>query len=76
MGEYVYIDGGYLRECLKEFSKRYFAEGVPAEINYDRLFSRFEKKFYDDCLPARRKGEDDAAYGQRREDMQQFFNKL
>ena len=46
MGEYAYIDGAYLRERVKEFSKRFFAEGVLAEINYERLFSRFEKKFY------------------------------
>ena len=72
---YVYIDGAYLRERLAFYSTRYF-NGDPIQLDYQQFFRDFEKKFYYDCLPPRRKGEESDAFKAREEQVKQSFDHL
>src|SRR5215204_510692 len=75
MTEYVYIDGGYLRDQLKSYSERYFG-GSRIELRYDHFFTKFQEKFYYDCLPPQKDGEDNSSFEERCETKQAEFNEL
>jgi hypothetical protein len=71
--EYVYIDGAYFRGVVEDLAKRYNAA---FDINYGVLFRQFEKKFYYDCRPPRRKGEGEAEHQARIASAEALFDEL
>jgi uncharacterized LabA/DUF88 family protein len=73
--EYLYVDGGYLRKRLETYSQRYF-NGEPFELDFANLFGAYEKKFYYDCLPSRRKDEEENALKEREDKVREFFDSL
>ena len=50
---YLFIDGGYLTEVLKRFSKQYFDLDEPLPIVYSRLGAGAMKVFYYNAPPPR-----------------------
>jgi uncharacterized LabA/DUF88 family protein len=75
MAPYLFVDGAYLRNLLEQLADRYF-EGRSLPINYRSLFSGYEKVFYFDCKPPRRKNESDEAFRTRRENADETFRIL
>lgn len=73
--EYLFIDGGYLQKCLDAWSKKYF-DGTEIDIDLQRLTSNFQKKFYYDCLPPKKKSEKKEDYRIRIEPKQKYFDHL
>jgi uncharacterized LabA/DUF88 family protein len=75
MSEYLFVDGAYLRETLEALAVRYF-RGVPVELDYEALFSGFEKIFYFDCDPPKRKNEPDQDWAAREGSARATFKVL
>ncbi|MEA2872500.1 MAG: hypothetical protein QOH67_2476 [Hyphomicrobiales bacterium] len=73
--QHAYIDGAYLRQRLAEYSRRYFG-AAQIEIDYERMFTGCEKKFYYDCLPPRLGNETDEAFRAREASIRTFFDSL
>jgi uncharacterized LabA/DUF88 family protein len=75
--KYLFIDGGYLRERLKDFNdelKELFGE--KGEIDYNLLRGDHQRVFYYDCLPERREGEDKRKYEAKLQKVKIFFERL
>lgn len=72
---YLFVDAGCLQSMISSFSKMYF-EGNQLEIDYRKLFQRYDKIFYYDCLPPQGNNELDEDYRKRIETQVQFFNSL
>ena len=75
MTEYLFVVGGYLRERLSFVAERYCG-GDSLDIDYHRLFFGFEKIFYYDCMPPRRKEENENSFQVRSDEAQATFRKL
>jgi hypothetical protein len=74
MTNYLFVDGAYLRERLEAFGKRYF--NGEFEIDYRKLFGRYEKVFYFDCSPPQRTNEAPEAFNARKEKAEESFTAL
>ncbi len=72
---YLFIDGAYLREVVKNLSGRYFP-GELIEIDFGKLTNGFRKTFYYDCLPGSQADESSDAYQARTASQETFFNGL
>ena len=72
---YVYMDGGYIRQRLDFYSRRYI-DGQPIDLNYGAILHEYQKRFYYDCLPPKRAGEDDDVFAARETAMRNFFDRL
>jgi len=72
---YIYIDGGYVRQRFEYYASRYF-NGDPLDFDYNALFHEYQKRFYYDCLPPRRNGEDESTFKKRKDGMRDFFTRL
>jgi uncharacterized LabA/DUF88 family protein len=75
MDDYLFVDGGWLRELLDGISKRYF-NGVPLEMDYHSLFKDYLKTFYFDCDPVLRKNELTEDHEARVRAAKETFNKV
>ena len=72
---YLFIDGGCLRETLKNYSERFF-DGDTIEFDYPKLGREFSKVFYYDSLPVKNENETDVDYDIRVQPNIDFFTKL
>src|SRR4030066_1802652 len=72
---YLFIDGGCLRETLKDYSERFFNEDT-IEFDYQKLGDEFNKVFYYDSLPVKYDNETDAEYEIRIQPNIDFFTEL
>lgn len=72
---YLFIDGGCLRESLKNYSERFFDNDL-IEFDYPRLSLEFNKVFYYDSLPPIKNEELDDEYFERVEPIIKFFTNL
>jgi len=73
--EYLFVDGGYLRKHLDEWSRVFFP-GARIEVDFNQVARGFQKTFYYDCLPPQNKGELHEAYEKRIQPQREFFNEL
>jgi len=73
--QYLFVDGGCLRETLEDYSKRFF-DGDRIEFDYERLGREFQKVFYYDSLPPKKRDEKEAEYQERIAPELEFFSKL
>jgi len=73
--KYLFIDGGFLRETGKKFSK-HFLEGQPIELQYPRIKGVNTKVFYYDALPKRRQSETDAEFANRLSTQKAVFAEI
>ena len=71
--EYLFVDGGYLRKHLDEWSRVFFS-GARIEVDFNQVARGFQKTFYYDCLPPQNKGELHEAYEKR--NRSQFLKKV
>jgi uncharacterized LabA/DUF88 family protein len=64
--KYLFIDGGYFRKAIENFSKKYFkVSSVP--IDFSKLGRAYTKCFYYDCLPPQLNGEIESDYIARKQ---------
>jgi len=61
---YLFVDGGALREYIKNLAERYFDAQV-FDLDFHALAKGFTKTFYYDALPVREYGEGEEDYNQR-----------
>lgn len=73
--EYLFVDGAYLRKCLEKWSTAFF-NGDEMELDFTSFASSFQKTFYYDCLPPRKKQENPDEYEQRVAPHRAFLNSL
>ncbi len=73
--EYLFVDGAYLRKHLEEWSRDFFS-GVRIELDFAQFAHGFQKTFYYDCLPPKKKGELQEPYDERVRPQREFFNEL
>lgn len=73
--EYLFIDGNYLKEELRDRAKKYF-NGDKIDLDYKRLRENFEKVFYYDCIPQQKSEESDNDYNSRVKEEVEFLNYL
>jgi uncharacterized LabA/DUF88 family protein len=73
--EYLFVDGAYLREILKNVSARY-CDGTIIDLDYPQLFYPHDKIFYYDCLPPKSKTETQDEYAKRSEAVEETFKRL
>lgn len=73
--KYLFIDGGCLRETLKNYSEKFF-DGDSIEFDYQRLGREFGKVFYYDSLPVKNENETDIEYDNRIQPNNNFFTNL
>lgn len=73
--EYLFIDGAYLREVLRQISQTYFG-GDTITLDFDTFTNGFQKKFYYDCLPPKKYSENREDYEIRIKPQIEFYNKL
>jgi hypothetical protein len=64
MQKYLFIDGGYLRKVLDNYSSTFWG-GDPLPVEYERLSTGYRKCFYYDCAPPIRANENPADHEQR-----------
>jgi NYN domain len=72
---YLFIDGGYLRGVLEEKSKRFFSS-EEIDLNFEQFTGGYKKKFYYDCLPPKKPGEERGNYEERIAPRLAFYDKL
>jgi len=72
---YLFIDGGCLRETLKDYSERFF-DGDKVEFDYQKLSREFTKIFYYDSLPVKNESESEDEFNIRVQSTIDFFTKL
>ncbi|MGQ9847793.1 MAG: NYN domain-containing protein [Bacteroidales bacterium] len=72
---YLFIDGGCLRETLKDYSVRFF-DCDEVEFDYQKLSREFTKIFYYDSLPVKNKSESEEEFNIRVQTTIDFFTKL
>ena len=72
---YLFIDGGCLRNAIAEIGQRY-AAGKTLKLDYGGLTSGFQKIFYYDALPSKHASETDSAYRERLSKAVQFHDNL
>jgi len=72
---YLFVDGGYLREVIGSMSRMFF-KGIPLSIDYASISRGFTKSFYYDCLAPRRKGESSEDYARRSDLQREDFHSL
>jgi hypothetical protein len=76
MEEYLFVDGGWLRELVEGISEKYF-NGAPLEMDYHGLFKHgYAKTFYFDCEPPIRKSEAAVDHAARVKVARGTFSKL
>lgn len=73
--EYLFIDGAYLRRCLDKWSRAFF-RGDEMHLDFATFARGFQKTFYYDCLPARKKKENRNEYEQRVLPHRAYLNSL
>jgi uncharacterized LabA/DUF88 family protein len=73
--EYLFIDGAYLREVVSQKSRACF-NGDNIELDFEALSTGFQKKFYYDCLPPKKSGENQEDYENRLKCKNEFYDKL
>jgi hypothetical protein len=73
--EYLFVDGAYLRRHLDEWSRDFFS-GARIELDFAQFARGFQKTFYYDCLPPKKKAELQEAYDERIRPQREFFNTL
>jgi uncharacterized LabA/DUF88 family protein len=71
---YLFIDGNYLQELIKQISKDWF-EGQ-YEMDYPQLGGNFTKVFYYDAMPIQGKNESNDDFEKHKKDKLDFFNRL
>jgi uncharacterized LabA/DUF88 family protein len=77
----MFIDGAYLRSRIEDAATRYSIDKDRRLVGDLDCFCQFirgrhEKVFFYDCLPLRRSGEDDLAYGARVTQAEESFSLL
>ena len=72
---YLFIDGGCLRETLKDYSDRFF-DAEKIEFDYQKLSREFSKVFYYDSLPVKNDSELEDEFNIRVQSTVDFFTKL
>lgn len=77
---YLFIDGGYFRKVLEDFSLKIFGDPEPVYPDFD-FVKRFghpqsTKVFYYDCPVPRKNGESAEAHKNRLDSQENFFNSL
>ncbi|MEQ8493012.1 MAG: hypothetical protein RLW42_02215, partial [Gammaproteobacteria bacterium] len=70
---YLFVDAAYLRKVVEEIRGHL---GCPFALSFQELFRGFEKIFYYDCPPSRRKGETDAEFHDRRTQYEDEIHKI
>lgn len=73
--EYLFIDGAYLRNRLDEWAKDFFS-GIHIDLDFAQFARGFQKTFYYDCLPPRKKDEMAEAYEERVRPGRTFLDAL
>ena len=72
---YLFIDGGCLRNILSDYSNLYFG-GVPIDLNYAAFTSMFSKVFYYDAIPIKKENETDSVYTNRTKGIELLIEHL
>lgn len=75
--KYLFIDGAYLRERIKEFDeelKELFGES--GEIDYNTIRGDHQKVFYYDCLPVRKEAKSKSDYEIKKKRQENFLLNL
>ncbi|MBU2445481.1 MAG: NYN domain-containing protein [Bacteroidetes bacterium] len=73
--QYLFVDGGCLRETLADYSLRFF-DGDKIEFDYERLGREYQKVFYYDSPPPKNSDEKEAEYQERITPELEFFSQL
>ena len=73
--KYLFIDGGCLRETLKNYSEKFFDSNI-IEFDYQKLGREFSKVFFYDSLPVKKENEKESEYNNRIQPNIDFFTKL
>ena len=73
--QYLFIDGGCLRETLDDYSQRFF-DNDKIEFDYERLGREYQKVFYYDSPPPQKNDENDMDYHERIKPTRDFFTQL
>lgn len=73
--DYLFLDGGCLRETLKDYSVRFF-DNEEIDFDYQKLSKEFGKVFYYDSLPVKNENESDNEYETRIQSNINFFTRL
>jgi uncharacterized LabA/DUF88 family protein len=73
--EYLFIDGAYLRECLDNWSSKFFTSDL-IELDFNALAKGFQKTFYYDCYSPKKRTETAEQYEIRITPQREFFNYL
>lgn len=73
--KYLFIDGGCLRQFAEDATARYPSFSI-CNIHWAQLVSGYNKVFYYDSLPPRKKDEEEGAYLKRIEKNETFFDDL
>lgn len=76
---YLFIDGGYLRECYARFAKAWFvnADKENQELKFETITHSMFKSFYYDCLDEiKKKTESEDELRERVNKQEQQFNRI
>jgi len=73
--KYLFIDGGCLRQMLEDIAETY-PPFETTHFDFSKLAREYNKTFYYDSLPPRKKGENEASYTLRVARQEAFFNGL
>ena len=73
--QYLFIDGGYLREVIERVARQFF-QGQQLPVDHKALSRGFTKCFYYDCMAPRKKTDTADEYQQRCEALQEHFRSL
>ena len=73
---YLYIDGPSLEQAVAEFAKELGVENVPFDHGLFITNLRAQRAFYYDALPAKKEGETEQHFDDRRTAKEAFFEKL
>jgi uncharacterized LabA/DUF88 family protein len=73
--QYLFIDGGCLRQSILEIEKTY-AAGARLDVNFAALTSGFQKVFYYDALPSRLGTESEIDFKVRHDAVAAFHDRL
>ena len=77
MIQYLFIDGGYVREALSAFGAEWFGQpDLPIDYSLFQGHVGAQKVFYYDCLPPKTKDEQPADYAARIAPHEERFRKL
>jgi len=75
--KYLFIDGAFLVNCLKRHLEKMYGEfSIDACIDFSKIGVGYERIFFFDAYPSKKKNENKHEFDIRYDEKTQFFNKL